>query len=60
MGALSRSGLKGFFIGNTAERLLDELPCDLLVVKQPGFASKVQAKVRGPQFVSLLPPSGFA
>jgi universal stress protein E len=60
MGALSRSGLKGFFIGNTAERLLDELPCDLLVVKPPGFVSRVQARVRGPQFVALLPPSGFA
>jgi len=60
MGALSRSGVKGFFIGNTAERLLDELPCDLLVVKQPGFAARVQAKVRGPQFVSLLPSYGFA
>ncbi len=60
MGALSRSGLKGFFIGNTAERLLDALPCDLLVVKQPGFATRVRTKSRGPQLVALLPPSGFA
>ncbi len=33
MGALSRSGLKRIFIGNTAERLLDSLKCDVLVVK---------------------------
>ncbi len=33
MGAVSRSGLKHFFIGSTAERVLDHLPCDLLIVK---------------------------
>jgi universal stress protein E len=33
MGAVSRSGLKRIFIGNTAERILDSLKCDVLVVK---------------------------
>lgn len=33
MGAASRSGLKRIFIGNTAERVLDSLHCDVLVVK---------------------------
>jgi universal stress protein E len=33
MGAVSRSGLKRIFIGNTAERVLDSLQCDVLVVK---------------------------
>jgi universal stress protein E len=33
MGATSRSGLKKIFIGNTAERVLDSLHCDVLVVK---------------------------
>jgi universal stress protein E len=33
MGALSRSGLKRLFFGNTAESLLGRLPCDILVVK---------------------------
>ena len=41
MGALSRSGLKRLFIGNTAERVLDRLPCDLLVVKPTTFRSRV-------------------
>jgi nucleotide-binding universal stress UspA family protein len=27
------------FIGGTAERLLDRVECDLLVVKPPGFRS---------------------
>ena len=38
MGAISRSGLRKIFIGNTAERVLDRLPCDLLIVKPAGFA----------------------
>ncbi len=33
MGALSRSGLERLVIGNTAEKLLDRLACDILVVK---------------------------
>lgn len=41
MGAVSRSGLKRLFIGNTAERVLDRLPCDVLIVKPRGFRSPV-------------------
>jgi universal stress protein E len=37
MGAISRSGLKGLFLGNTAEDVLDRLHCDLLIVKPKGF-----------------------
>jgi universal stress protein E len=37
MGAISRSGLKGLFIGNTAEDVLDRLHCDLIIVKPEGF-----------------------
>ena len=33
MGAVSRSGLERVFIGNTAERVLNSLPCDILVVR---------------------------
>jgi universal stress protein E len=33
MGAVSRTGLKRVFIGNTAEDVLDGLHCDVLVVK---------------------------
>jgi universal stress protein E len=35
MGAMSRSGLKRVFIGNTAERVLDTLLWDVLVVRPP-------------------------
>jgi universal stress protein E len=52
MGALSRSGLKRLIIGNTAERLFDELPCDLLIVKPAQFVSGVPSLCRGPRLVA--------
>lgn len=47
MGAISRSGLKRMLIGNTAERVLDELACDVLVVKPARFANRVRRSRRG-------------
>lgn len=38
-GGISRTRLGQVFIGGTAERLLDRVGCDLLVVKPPGFRS---------------------
>ena len=38
MGAVSRSALKRIMIGSTAETVLEQLPCDLMVVKAPNFA----------------------
>ena len=37
MGAISRSKLQSALIGHTAERLLDEVACDLLIIKPEGF-----------------------
>jgi universal stress protein E len=51
MGAISRSGFRRLFIGNTAERVLDRLGCDVLVVKPPRFASRVQRMRRGTRIV---------
>ena len=39
MGTLGRAGLPGLFVGNTAERLLPQLPCSVLAVKPEGFVS---------------------
>jgi universal stress protein E len=52
MGAVSRSGLKRAFIGNTAERILDQLACDVLVVKGAGFVPHVGRARRGPRLVA--------
>ncbi len=49
MGAISRSGFKRLLIGNTAERILDELRSDILVVKPEKFADRVPRAVRGAQ-----------
>jgi universal stress protein E len=49
MGAVSRTGIKRFLIGNTAERILDELSCDILVVKPANFRSRVPTTIRGPK-----------
>lgn len=38
MGAVSRRSLKRTLIGSTAESVLEQLPCDLLIVKSPNFA----------------------
>lgn len=42
MGAVSRRGLDRIFIGSTAERLLDRLPCDLLIVKPERIVSTLR------------------
>jgi universal stress protein E len=53
MGALSRSGLMRVLIGNTAERVLAALPCDVLVVKPEVVSLRAEraadARVRPPQ-----------
>lgn len=55
MGAVSRSGLKRFFIGNIAEQVLDALQCDVLVMKPSGFKARVPAKKRGVQLIPTPP-----
>jgi len=44
MGAVSRSALKRLFIGNAAERVLDKLECDVLIIKPRGFKSTVSRR----------------
>ncbi|MCC6171402.1 MAG: universal stress protein [Gammaproteobacteria bacterium] len=53
MGAVSRSGLKRLLIGNTAEAVLDALPCDVLIVKPGRFKSPVPARGRGAQLMTI-------
>jgi hypothetical protein len=54
MGAISRSGLKRLIIGNTAERTLDLLGCDVLIVKPQQFANRVPIRRRGARIVPLV------
>ncbi len=41
MGTVARSGIPGFFMGNTAESILNQIDCSVLTVKPPGFVSPV-------------------
>ncbi len=41
MGMLSRVGIKGFFIGNTIEKIMDDVECSILAVKPEEFVSPV-------------------
>jgi len=59
MGAVSRSGLKRVLIGNTAERILNALTCDVLVIKPARFTARVAPKRKGVRFVGL-PQGGMA
>jgi universal stress protein E len=54
MGAVSRSGLKRLIIGNTAEQVIDQVDCDLLVVKPKNFGLHFSPRIRGAQ---MLPPA---
>lgn len=55
MGAVSRSGLKRVFVGNTAERVLASLTCDVLVLKPARSKRRVPRKSRGMRFVPTQP-----
>jgi universal stress protein E len=41
MGTVSRAGVAGLLIGNTAETVLDQVNCAVLCVKPPGFRSPI-------------------
>jgi universal stress protein E len=58
MGVVSRSGLKRFFIGSTAEFVMDAIVGDILVVKPPDFDSRIPRSGRGVQILSMPMLSG--
>ncbi|MGM9452272.1 universal stress protein [Legionella bozemanae] len=43
MGTVARTGISGFFIGNTAENILQKINCSLWALKPQGFVSSVRA-----------------
>ncbi len=42
MGTVGRTGVPGFLIGNTAEKILADVECSVLAVKPKGFRSPVE------------------
>ena len=55
MGALSRSGVQRLLIGNTAERLLDRLGCDVLIVKPARLVKPPPRTRRGARYFGVQP-----
>jgi nucleotide-binding universal stress UspA family protein len=45
MGTVCRTGIAGFIIGNTAEKVLNEVSCSVLAFKPEGFVSPVTVSV---------------
>ena len=41
MGTVARTGIPGFFIGNTAERVITSVDCSVLAVKPDGFVTPI-------------------
>ena len=41
MGTVARTGIPGFFSGNTAESILGQIKCSVLAIKPPGFKTPV-------------------
>ena len=53
IGTLARSGFRRLFVGNTAERLLDRIRCDVLAVKPIEFRNVIAREPRGLQTFAL-------
>jgi nucleotide-binding universal stress UspA family protein len=46
MGTVARTGVPGFFIGNTAESILEQIECSVMAVKPEGFETPVSSEER--------------
>lgn len=46
IGTVARRGIAGFFLGNTAEVILNKVECSVLAVKPTGFVSPVKSQTR--------------
>jgi universal stress protein E len=57
MGAIARSGLKRLLIGNTAEKVLDHLTSDLLVIKPAGLIKRAPRMRRPVRYAVFKQPS---
>lgn len=44
MGTIARTGIPGFFIGNTAEEVFDQVSCSVVALKPDGFVTPVTLK----------------
>ena len=45
MGSVCRTGIEGFLVGNTAEKILLQVDCSVLTINPDGFCSPVKLEV---------------
>jgi universal stress protein E len=57
MGAVSRSNFRRLFIGDTAQRVIDQLECDICIVKSSGFRTPVPPRT-GARALNVPPLPG--
>lgn len=57
MGAVARSRLAQAFIGSTTEHVLDQLSCDVLVIKPAHFDSAVTYRAQAADFMEMHEPA---
>lgn len=50
MGTVARTGIRGFFMGNTAETILEQIDCSVLAIKPDGFVTPVTIDVNRPGY----------
>ncbi len=50
MGSVGRTGVPGFFIGNTADSVLRQVNCSVLAIKPDGFLSPI--RIENPEHIS--------
>ena len=48
MGSVGRTGLSAALLGNTAEQVIDRLPCDILILKPADYQCPVETKSSQP------------
>ena len=58
MGSNSKSRIAQVFIGGTAEAVLDEIDCDVLVLKPSTFQTPV-SELPPPEYPQILWPTAF-
>ncbi len=54
MGGVSRGRIRDFLLGSTAERLIHDSPADILIIKPPGFTTRVAEHMADPPIVAPI------
>ena len=57
MGTAARTGLAGFFMGNTAETVLQQVNCSVFTIKPDGFVTPVRIHPTGSEATPRIEPT---